>query len=271
MNFFGQGNETILNKTGDYHKYYRTRFDYYQLDAALRWHTGKGSTISLGPSLQYYNFDASGNVGRSIMQPGLIKSYDSTSYNADKIHLGLVSKFISNTEDSKILPTKGYYLNIKLQYYDGLNNNSKSFGQLIPEFTYFQKIDTGARLVLSDRIGGGVSVGNPAFYQSLFLGGQGNLLGYLQNRFAGKQMAYNNLQARLRLANLGGYILPGQLGLSGFYDVGRVWIDNEHSDMWHQGVGGGLYFAPATLTVIQVLAGHSSEGWYPYIAFNFRL
>jgi len=271
MNFFGQGNETVLNKSGDYHKYYRTRFDYYQSDPALRWHTGKNSSFSAGPSLQYYHFDLNGNVGRSVMQPGLIKSYDSTSYAADKIHLGLVAKFISNTEDSKILPTKGYYLNIKLQYYDGLNNNSKSYAQLIPEFTYFQKLDTGARLVFSDRVGGGVSVGNLAFYQSLFLGGQGNLLGYFQNRFSGKQMAYNNLQGRLRLANLGGYILPGQLGLTGFYDIGRVWIDNEHSDTWHQGVGGGLYFAPASLTVIQVMAGHSSEGWYPYIAFNFRL
>jgi len=271
MNFFGQGNATILNKTGDYHKYYRTRFDYYQLDPELRWHTGKNSSFSAGPSLQYYNFDVNGNIGRSVMQPGLIKSYDSTSYATQKIHLGLVSKFISNTEDSKILPTKGYYLNIKLQYYDGLNSSSKSYAQLIPEFTYFQKLDTGARFVFSDRVGGGVSVGNPAFYQSLFLGGQGNLLGYFQNRFSGKQMAYNNLQARLRLANLGGYILPGQLGVTGFYDVGRVWIDNEHSDTWHQGVGGGLYFAPASLTVIQVMAGHSSEGWYPFIAFNFRL
>jgi hypothetical protein len=271
MNFFGQGNETKLDKAGNYHRYYRTRFDYYQFDPALRWHTSKSATLSVGPSLQYYNFDAAGNTGRSINQPGLIKSYDSTSYAANKVHLGLIGTFISNTEDSKILPTKGYYLNVRAQYYSGLNSNSGSFAQLIPEFTYFQKVDTGARLIFSDRIGGGISVGNPAFYQSLFLGGQGNLLGYLQNRFAGKQMAYNNLQARLRIANVGGYILPGQLGITGFYDVGRVWIDNEHSDTWHQGVGGGLYFAPASLTVIQIMAGHSNEGWYPYVAFNFRL
>jgi hypothetical protein len=271
MNFFGQGNETVLNRTGNYRKFYRTRFDYYQFDPALRWHTSKYASFSFGPSLQYYDFDAAGNVGRSVNQPGLIKSYDSTSYKADKLHIGLVAKFISNTEDSKILPTKGYYLNVKLQYYEGVNSSAKSFAQLIPEFTYFQKVDTGARLVLSDRIGGGVSVGNPAYYQSLFLGGQGNLLGFLQNRFAGKQLAYNDFQARLKLADVGGYILPGQLGITGFYDVGRVWIDNEHSDTWHQGVGGGLYFAPASLTVIQLVAGHSSEGWYPYISFDFRL
>ncbi|HEY4195052.1 MAG TPA: BamA/TamA family outer membrane protein [Mucilaginibacter sp.] len=270
-NFFGEGNNTDLDKATGYHKYYRTRFDLYQFDPALRWHTGKGSTISLGPSFQYYNFDTNGNLGRAVNQPGLIHSYDSTNFEKQKAHGGLISEYVSDTKDSKLLPTKGYFLNIKLEGYTGLNNNAKSFAQLRPEFTFFQKVDSAARLVLSDRIGGGVSVGNPAFYQYMYLGGQGNLLGYLQNRFAGQQMAYNNLQARLRLANIGGYILPGQLGITGFYDVGRVWIDGEHSDTWHQGEGGGIYFAPATLTVIQIIAGHSNEGWYPYIAFNFRL
>ena len=152
-----------------------------------------------------------------------------------------------------------------------MNSYSKSFAQLIPEFTYYQKVDTGAIFVLSDRIGGGVSIGNPAFYQSLFLGGQGNLLGYLQNRFAGQQMIFNNLQARVRLANIAGYILPGQLGLTGFYDAGRVWVKNDNSDKWHQGVGGGIYFAPAHKTTIELVMGHSVEGWYPYFSFDFTL
>lgn len=271
MNFFGQGNQTSLDKTGDYRKFYRTRFDLYQFDPAFRWRTGEGSFISAGPSAQFYHFDAAGNAGRSIYQPGLIKSYDSASVTSDRAHVGLVVNYTSNTKDSQVLPTKGYSIDVKLQGYVGLNDNSKSFAQLKPEFTYFQKIDPDARLVLSDRIGGGISLGDPAFYQSMFLGGQGNLLGYLQNRFTGQQMAFNDFQARLKLAKLGGYILPGQLGLTGFYDIGRVWIDGEHNNTWHYGTGGGIYFAPASLTVIQVIAGHSKEGWYPYIAFNFRI
>jgi hypothetical protein len=272
MNFFGLGNGTTLDKTGDYHKYYRSRFDLYQFDPGVRWHTGTKSTFSFGPSLQLYHSNAGDNKDRSVTQPGLITSYDSTTYTQPKAHAGLIANFTSNGRNSNILPSKGYYLYIKLQGYTGLNGNSKSYAQLIPEFTYYQKVDTGAVFVLWDRVGGGLGIGNPAYYQSLFLGGQGNLLGYLQNRFAGQQMVYNNLQARVRLANIAGYILPGQLGLSGFYDTGRVWAKGDHSsDTWHQGVGGGLYFAPASLTVIQVLAGHSNEGWYPYISFNFRI
>lgn len=271
MNFFGRGNETALNKMPGYRRYYRARFDTYQFDPALRWQTGSNSTLSVGPSLQYYHFDATDNAGRFITQTNIINSYDSLIINKDKIHAGLTVNFTSNQRNNDVLPSKGYYFTMAVQGYAGLNNYSRSFAQIRPEFTYYQSLDADGNIVLSDRIGGGVSLGSPAFYQSLFLGGQGNLLGYLQNRFAGQHMAFNNFQGRIKLANIAGYILPGQLGLTGFYDIGRVWIDDEHSGKWHQGVGGGLYFCPASLTVLQVLAGHSEEGWYPYVSLNFRL
>jgi outer membrane protein assembly factor BamA len=179
--------------------------------------------------------------------------------------------FTSNKRNNNVLPFKGYYFEVTLTGYKGLNDYSKSFVQIKPEFTYYQPLDAKGNIVLSDRVGGGISFGKPAFYQSMFLGGQGNLLGYLQNRFAGQNMFFNNLQGRVKIADIASYILPGQLGITGFYDTGRVWVSGEHSDKWHTGAGGGLYFAPASLTVLQLLAGHSEEGWYPYISLNFRL
>jgi len=271
VNFFGLGNESALSRFPGYRTYYRTRYDIYQFDPALRWHTGKNSDISVGPSFQFYHLDLNDNAGRFINQTSLINSYDSLTVGKDKAHLGALINYTTNQRDNNILPTKGYYFTVTLQGYEGLNSYSKSFVQIKPEFTYYQKLTPGGGIVLSDRIGGGVSFGKPAFYQSMFLGGQGNLLGYLQNRFAGKHMVFNNLQGRIKLADIASYIIPGQLGLVGFYDAGRVWIDDEHSDKWHTGTGGGLYFAPASLTVLQILAGHSSEGWYPYISLNFRL
>lgn len=271
LNFFGRGNETALVKGDNYRRFYRTRFDTYQFDPALRWRIGKETTISVGPSLQFYHLNLDDNNGRFINQPSLINSYDSLTVNKDKAHVGLLVNVTSNHRNNNILPTSGYYFNVTLQGYTGLNQYSKDFMQIRPEFTYYQKLNSSGSIVLSDRIGGGVTVGQAAFYQSMFLGGQGNLLGYLQNRFAGQHMAFNNLQARIKLLNIASYILPGQLGISGFYDAGRVWEKGEDSSKWHQGTGGGLYFSPASLTIIQVMAGHSTEGWYPYISMNFRI
>jgi hypothetical protein len=272
LNFFGLGNQTPLNKQQlNYRRFYRTRFNTYEFDPALRWHTGVNSTISAGPSFQFYHLDLKDNVGRFINNTSQIGSYDSLTVNKDKAHLGLVVNFNSNQRKGQMLPTGGYYVNINLEGYNGLNGYSKSYMQLRPEFTFYQKLNSSGSIVLSDRVGGGITVGKQAFYQSMFLGGQGNLLGYLQNRFAGKHMIYNNLQGRVKLFNIASYIIPGQLGLSGFYDAGRVWVDGQNSNTWHQGVGGGLYFSPASLTILQVLAGHSNEGWYPYISLNFRI
>ncbi|OOQ59982.1 hypothetical protein BC343_27695 [Mucilaginibacter pedocola] len=271
LNFFGFGNNTPLVKGPNYRRFYRTRFDTYQFDPALRWHIDSLKTISVGPSLQFYHLGADDNVGRFITNPSLINSYDSLIVNKDKAHLGLLVNYIDNQRKGGVFPTDGYYFTVQLSGYNGLNGYSRAYGQIRSEFTFYKKLTKHGALVISDRIGGGVTVGDPAFYQGMFLGGQGNLLGYLQNRFAGKHMLYNNLQARLKLANIRGYILPGQLGLSGFYDAGRVWADGNNEGGIHQGVGGGAYFSPAALIVVQVLAGHSVEGWYPYVSLNFRL
>jgi hypothetical protein len=83
-------------------------------------------------------------------------------------------------------------------------------------------------------------------------------------------MLYSNLELRLRLATLATYILPGELGITGFYDSGRVWESGEKSAVWHHGVGAGLYFAPARYAVVQFTGGYSKEGWYPYAKMNMR-
>lgn len=271
QNFFGFGNNTALVKFPGYRRFYRTRYDTYQFDPALRWRLDNTRSITVGPSFQYYHLDATDNVGRLIAQPNAVNSYDSLIVGKDKAHLGLAVNYIANQRKGGIFPNDGYYFTATLTGYTGLNTDSRSYGQVRSEFTFYKKLTSQGALVLSDRVGGGITVGNPAFYQGMFLGGQGNLLGYLQNRFAGRHMLYNNLQARLKLANIKSYILPGQLGISGFYDAGRVWANERDANIIHQGYGGGVYFSPAAVVVIQVLVGHSVEGTYPYLSMNFRL
>ncbi|MGI4803942.1 MAG: hypothetical protein ACRYFL_04165 [Janthinobacterium lividum] len=268
-NFFGRGNETAFDKTGDYKTYYRTRYNTYSLNPALRWQINKGSNISIGPSFQYYHFNPADNTGRFINQTSLIGSYDSTTIAKDKVHAGFVVSYLLDRRNSKILTSAGSYLNVKLLAYAGLNGFSKSYSQLVSEFAIYRSL-ASSRLIIADRIGGGITLGKSAFYQSLFLGGQDNLLGYRQYRFAGQHMLYNNLEARLKLINLASYVLPGQLGLSGFFDAGRVWEQGENSDKIHTGTGGGIYFSPAGFAVVQVMAGHSTEGWYPFFSTSFR-
>ncbi|MEP7107338.1 MAG: BamA/TamA family outer membrane protein [Ferruginibacter sp.] len=270
QNFFGRGNESAINKTGNYKRYYRTRFSLYNLAPAFRWHNGKGNSITFGPSLEYYRYDPNGNTGRFINNSSQIHSYDSTTIANDKMHAGIVINMLHDTRNNPLLPTYGSYINLRVKGYAGLNNLSKSFAQFVSELAVYKSIDRKSAFVIANRLGGGVTTGKAAFYQSLFLGGHENLWGYHQYRFAGEHMLYNNLEARIKVANVASYISPGQLGIVAFYDVGKVWQKGYNTSKWHQGAGGGIYFAPAQMAVFQLVAGNSGEGWYPYFTMGFR-
>jgi hypothetical protein len=270
-NFYGTGNESELNKTGNYKTYYRARFNYYQVLPALRWNfNGNRSNLSMGPGLQYEHFQEDDNNGRYIVQPGAVQTYDSTSLSKDKSHAGLIITFNQDLRNNKIFPTWGSSIIIRVAGWQAINASTKSYGQASINLALYKNINARSTLILADRLGGTVTVGNPAFYQTAFLGGQGNLLGYSQFRFAGQNSLYNNFELRFKLADFVNYILPGQFGIFAFYDIGRVWEKNDHSHKWHNGTGAGLYFVPAQMAVVQLVVGHSTEGWYPYLSLGFR-
>ena len=270
QNFFGRGNQTVFDKTGDYKKYYRTRFDCFGINPAFRWRSAGRYSFSIGPALQFYQYNASENAGRFITNTSLLHTYDSATLSHDKAHAGIVADFTSDHRNDPGLPTLGNHINLQMKSYVGLNSYSKSYLQMTGQFSFYKSIDHRSNIVLSNRTGGGITAGNTTFYQSLFLGGQENLQGYRQFRYAGDHMLYNNTELRIKLANLASYILPGQLGLIGFYDIGKVWQKGYNDKKWHQGVGGGIYFSPARLFVLQLIAGKSEEGWYPYFTAGFR-
>ncbi len=268
QNFFGRGNETVFIKSPDDKKYYRVRFNLYDAGAALKW--GGNTSFSIGPALQYYHFNADENKGRFILNAAGLNSYDSATLAKDKIHGGIALNFINDRRNNSLIPTSGSYVNIKLQGFAGLNSYSKSYLQIAPEAAVYRSLNAKRSIVLANRIGGGATLGSTAFYQSLFLDGKDNLMGYRQYRFAGQYSLYNNLELRIKLTDFASYVLPGQLGMIGLYDIGRVWEKGEHSNKWHSGTGGGFYFAPAGAALLRVLATYSTEGWYPYISLGFR-
>lgn len=270
QNYFGSGNATIFNKTDDFKKYYRVRFGLYDVSPLVRWGNKKGSYISIGPSLQFYDFNSSDNAGRVIENTRLIQSYDSLTINKSKIHGGINLHFVNDKRSDILIPRRGSYFNLEISHYTGLNKYSKSFSQIYSDISFYKSINAKSSIILAERFGGAAIFGNAAFYQSAFLGGQGNMLGYRKYRFAGKNMLYNNLEIRLKITDFASYLLPGELGLIGLYDIGRVWVKNDHSRLWHNGYGGGFYFAPGQIFVVRAVVAGSPEGVYPYIDLNFR-
>lgn len=268
-NFFGTGNNSVFIND-DAHKlhYYRNVYNYIDGDIQLRRKTGNW-TITGGPRMQYYNGDPDDNQDRYL------KVYNQSHPNEEvfttQTYAGLIGSFEYDSRNTEsIIPHKGIYWKNNLTGMTGLNQSGHTFGQWISEFTFYIAPGADSVFVIADRTGAGITFGNAAYFQQIRLGGSQNLRGYYHWRFTGKNAAYNNLEVRLKLLDFESYIAPGAFGLVAFNDIGRVWSPGEKSSTWHDGYGGGFYFAPAQLILVQAVMGFSNEGAYPYISAGFR-
>ena len=84
-------------------------------------------------------------------------------------------------------------------------------------------------------------------------------------------MLFANTEIRFRLINFNTYLFPGAAGVLIFNDVGRVFTDNDPSSRWHDGYGGGIWFAPVRRWVVTASVAHSNEEKaLPYVGLGFR-
>ena len=65
--------------------------------------------------------------------------------------------------------------------------------------------------------------------------------------------------------------LPGDMGLFGLADMGRVWFDGEGSDGWHHALGGGVWmgFLMQRDPTVTFGLARSEEGTRPYLRAGF--
>jgi hypothetical protein len=265
-NFFGIGNETAFDKTGNRSiKYYRNYYDYLNADFKLK-RVLKHWTVEAGLSTEYFTSNFADN-NRRFLREFNTQEPDEAIFG-QRFYAGLVGSATYDTRDAGIMPSKGIYWRTVVGAKQQIGKQQDQYGTVETELRFY--INPGnSGFVIANRVGGGTTVGDPTFYQKIQLGGIRNLRGFHSNRFTGKTGAYYNLDLRLKLLNFSSYITPGTLGLIGFNDVARVWQPGEHSTVWHDGYGGGLYLIPAELILIQATVGFSKEGALPYISAGF--
>ncbi len=266
--FFGVGNNTTFVNSGVQKiEYYRNVYTYLNVDASLKRKYGKWAA-SAGLALQYYNGDDDDNASKYLNVYNQ-QNPDEKVFNA-QAYAGLIGQVVLDTRDKGTMAHDGILWSTTLTGTKEVNSSYHTYGQIKSEFSFYINPDKDSVLVFANRTGAGTTFGHAAFFQLLALGGAQNLRGFYDRRFAGKTEAYDNFEIRLKLFDFASYILPGTLGLVGFNDVGRVWQPGQSSNQWHDGYGGGFYFLPAQLILIQGVVGFSKEGFYPYISAGFR-
>ncbi|MBC7948527.1 MAG: BamA/TamA family outer membrane protein [Chitinophagaceae bacterium] len=270
-NFFGYGTETIYDKSkpGRF-RYYRARYRLGDISLLLRKNFSQKVIMTLGPVFQFYNMDSTDkfNKGRFIVETGENGLNPMTAFSKQS-YFGGRFNLTADTRDNRILPAKGILWQTTVRYLSGLNDASYEVTQLNSDFTFHFNL-FNKHLIIADRFGGGHNFGDFEFYQAQYLGSEDNLRGYRKNRFAGRSKFYNNVEARLKLANFKTYLFPGSLGILGFYDAGRIWIDDDDSDQWVSGFGGGLWISPLRRMVLTITYAVSKEDKLPLIGLGWK-
>jgi hypothetical protein len=259
QNFFGLGNETKRDTLLPL-KYYRVRYSYVSGDVLIRKRAIHNKlSIAAGPSFFYYWNNNDRNSGRILSYPERY-GLDSTQVYSPKIYGGGKIAIDFNSIDNLLLPTRGVRFHAEGLAQTGLNEDTQPYYRAQSDVTLYAPLSDNKRFILALRGGGGhIFNDSYEYWQALTLGANNYLRGYRKNRFSGSSMAYGSAELRWRVAQVKSHFLPGEFGLVGFQDVGRVWVKGESSDKWHLSYGGGFYYTPYNSVLLSVLGAMSEE------------
>jgi hypothetical protein len=276
-NFFGVGNESIYFKNADeiYNldeeiDFFRTRFNQYSVETFLTRNLGNRTTFSLGHHWQSFQIEDDYNGEDRLILDSSNDLPTETLFER-KTYDGAMISLEYDGRDNKIIPTHGFYGNLDLRAFLGINQDALDFTKFIGELAYYNTFRLPAKITFATRLGGGHNFGDYEFYQGQILDGNTNIRGYRKTRFLGDSKFYNNTELRTLLFNFRNKIVTLSVGVTIFNDVGRVWLDGENSDKWHHGYGAGLWFSPLNAVVLSIdLATSEEEDLIGYFKLGFR-
>jgi len=256
-NFFGLGNSTRLPDDPDY-DYFRSRYRTLVLEALFRRRLFERLHLMAGPYFFHYWNKYEDNASHILGKPGEI-SLDSANVYSRKSYLGAKLAATFDNRNSDIFPTRGVVWNNEVIVTGGLNG-SNNFNSIRSDMSIYASLSDPARLVAVVGLGAGKVLNEDfEFFQAMNIGVGNNLHGFRKNRYTGQSSAYGSLELRLKLFDVKSYFLPGPLGLTGFYDIGRVWLKNENSRTWHSAYGGGVYFLPFNMFMVSASVGFAGK------------
>ena len=247
LRFYGFGNETPGIGSDDF---FKVEQDQFAFEPSLMLPLGKRFNISLGPILKYAITDKVPSTFIDSARP-----YGTEDYG----QVGASARLALDTTDRPGFPSRGVSLKAGGAFYPKAWDVVKAFGEVHGDATaYLQApIPLEPTLVLH---GGGKRVwGTYPFHEAAFLGGAASLRGLRDERYAGDASLYGSAELRLSLTKAF-LIVPGEIGIFGLGDLGRVYLEGETSTKLHHGLGGGLFFATPNRNNSFSLALARSEG-----------
>ncbi len=270
-NFFGLGNNADVDDSKKF-SFYQTRYKTFEFEALVRKRLFERLELMAGPWFNLYKSNYKDNVDNISGQRDNSGLLDSARVFTKKSYLGAKLAVRFDNRNNELFPTRGLLWNSELLLADGITGNSYKYMKFHYDMALYASFKEPANLVLALKMGGGrIFNKNFEYFQAMSFGLENNLYGFRKNRYAGRSMFYAGLDLKAKLFSLNSYILPGDIGLIGFYNIGRVGIKEEKSRTYHGAFGGGFYFLPYKLFLISATLGFSDGEKLPNFTIGTKV
>jgi hypothetical protein len=234
FHYYGLGNATTGGlPEGSYDIEHRVAEGALELGVRL-----PDGALTVGPLVRYAR-TASDTTGLAAPSVAAVAG---TTYG----EVGLRLQGVVDTRDVASHPRRGVRLTLGGELYPTLWDATGTVGAVEAAGATYLSARLPLAPVLALRAGGRRVWGPYPFFEAATVGGARTLRGWAQDRFAGDGALWGGAELRLRLFGLPS-LVPGDVGVHGLADVGRVWLAGERGpgvDQWHTALGGGLWVAP---------------------------
>jgi hypothetical protein len=189
------------------------------------------SDLTIGPIVRYTKTDSVSNNFISQLRP-----YGFTTFSQAGAQLKL--HYDTRSKPDTLKPRA--VLDFAASGYPGMWDASTAYESIEGALTAYINIPVGTRPVIALRGGGKKLYGNFPYFDAAFLGGGSTLRTERRQRFGGDASVFGSGELRVPLAKFP-LILPFDVGLIGFTEAGRVYLDGDSPGGWHTAAGGGFW------------------------------
>ncbi|MBM4187730.1 MAG: hypothetical protein FJ206_10525 [Gemmatimonadetes bacterium] len=259
VRYFGLGNETTRSDDDDFHT---TRQRLISVAPSLELDLGPTARLELSPSLR---------SSRTDPDPTSLLARERPYGSGDFTEIAFEARGVVDTRNHPRYPTSGVHLEAAGRVAPAALDLDEAYYRFDARAAAFITATMPATPTLALRAGGSRVWGRVPFFGAPSIGGRGSVRGLNSQRFLGDAAAFASAELRLDLGQFT-VLVPGDWGLFGLSDVGRVFVDGQASRQWHSAVGGGLWFAfldrKSTMTLSYASASERAR-FYLQAGFHF--
>ena len=212
------------------------------IQPAIGWAFSPTTEFTFGPVVKFTRTDSTPNTVVAELQPYGFSRFGQAGVMMRVAHESQPREFHGSMSERimRAEPLRAVELEANAAFYPALWDATSAFGSVSAAASSYLTLPIPLRPVLATRLGGQMLFGDFPYFEAAFLGGSESIRTLRRQELAGDASMHGTAELRIPIAQFP-LVLPWNLGVLGFAEAGRVYMDGASPGGWHSGYGGGIW------------------------------